>query len=59
MKCCPERFFNLFLIAGGVKVPIGKCHYMTGLDIFNLKNTTCIENTLTNLTCKCKSLFKR
>ncbi len=52
----PNWLLNSFLWNYPGRIPLGKCHYLTGVDLINFKNMTCIENTLTNLTCNCKQL---
>ena len=57
MRVNPQVLLNSLLCNSNSKFPMWKGHYVTGQDIVVFSNLACIENSLTNLTCKCKNLF--
>lgn len=56
MNINKNKLINSLFCCNDLKLPINKSHYITGKEIYFFSNLTCIENTLTNLTCNIKNI---
>lgn len=59
MYFCPQKFANYILCQSNIKLPINKCHYVTGKDLSFFSNLICVENELSNLTCNLKGYINK
>lgn len=53
----PQKIANYMLCNSNMKLPISNHHYITGKEISLFTNFVCVENTLSQLTGKCKCFF--